>query len=109
MAGSTPAYVLDTNILLRLYKPDSPEFSLIRQAVSSLHHTNAAPYYFPQNLVEFWNVSTRPATHNGYGLSAAETEKVAKEIENTFTLLPEVNRIHREWRRQVVEYGVSGT
>jgi predicted nucleic acid-binding protein len=109
MAGPTPAYVLDTNVLLGLYKPDSPEFSLIRQAISSLHRANAALYYFSQNLVEFWNVSTRPAAQNGYGLSAEETEKVATEIENTFTLLPEVNRIHQEWRRLVVAYRVSGT
>jgi predicted nucleic acid-binding protein len=109
MAELVPAYLLDTNIFLRLYKPNNPQFSLIRSAVRLLHRANAVLYYLPQNIVEFWNVSTRPIEQNGYGLSPVETDIVAREIENTFTLLPETEAIHREWRRLVLAYGVSGT
>src|SRR5215467_7935441 len=108
MAGPALAYLLDTNILLRLYKSNSPEFSVIRNAIKSLRHGNAALYYFPQNIVEFWNVSTRPVAQNGYGLSPVETDNVAREIEKVFILLPETETVHREWRRLVVAYGVSG-
>jgi predicted nucleic acid-binding protein len=108
MAGPAPAYLLDTNILLRLYQPNSPEFSYIRAAVTSLHRANAALYYLSQNVVEFWNVSTRPTAQNGYGLSPAETDEVARQIEKAFILLPEVETIYREWRRLVVAYGISG-
>ena len=109
MAGSAQAYLLDTNILLRLYQPSSPEFSPIRRAINSLHRANAALYYLSQNLVEFWNVSTRPVAQNGYGLSSAETDEVARQIEKAFILLPDVEAIHYEWRRLVLAYGVSGT
>jgi len=109
MAGSAQAYLLDTNVLLRLYQPNSPEFSSIRRAVNSLHRANAALYYLSQNIVEFWNVSTRPVAQNGYGLSPAETDEVAKQIEKAFILLPDVEAIHHEWRRLVFAYGVSGT
>ena len=109
MAGPAPAYLLDTNVLLRLYQPNSPEFSSIRNAVSWLHHAGAALYYLSQNIVEFWNVSTRPVAQNGYGLLPAETDEVAKQIEKAFSLLPEVEAIHREWRRLVLAYGVSGS
>lgn len=108
MAEPAPAYLLDTNILLRLYQPGSPEFPWIRNAISSLHRANAALSFLPQNIVEFWNVSTRPIAQNGYGLSSAETENVAREIEKAFTMLPEVEAIHREWRRLVLAYGVAG-
>jgi len=109
MAGLAQAYLLDTNILLRLYQPSSPEFSPIRRAINSLHRANAALYYLSQNLVEFWNVSTRPVAQNGYGLSSAETDEVARQIEKAFILLPDVEAIHYEWRRLVLAYGVSGT
>lgn len=109
MPTPAQAYVLDTNILLRLYQPNSPEFSSIRRAVNSLHRADAALYYLSQNIVEFWNVSTRPVAQNGYGLSAAETDEVARQIEKAFTLLPDVEAIHYEWRRLVLGYGVSGT
>lgn len=109
MAGSAPAYLLDTNVLLRLYQPDSPEFSAIRSAVTSLHRADTALCYLSQNIIEFWNVSTRPVAQNGYGLSPAETDEVARQIEKAFILLPEVEAIHGEWRRLVVAYGVSGT
>src|SRR5437588_11298556 len=105
MAASAQAYLLDTNVLLRLYQPNSPEFSPIRRAVNSLHRRNAALYYLSQNLVEFWNVSTRPVAQNGYGLSPAETDEVARQIERAFILLPEVEAIHHEWRRLVIKYG----
>jgi predicted nucleic acid-binding protein len=81
MAGPAQAYLIDTNVLLRLYQPNSPEFSFIRRAVNSLHRANAALYYLCQNIIEFWNVSTRPVAQNGYGLSPAETEEVIRQIE----------------------------
>lgn len=108
MAGATQSYLLDTNILLRLYQPNSPEFPSIRRAVNSLHRTNVALYYFSQNIIEFWNVSTRPLAQNGYGLSSTETDEVATQIEKAFILLPDVEAIHYEWRRLVLAYSVSG-
>ena|ERR1700704_6522303 len=99
MAGSAPAYLLDTNVLLRLYQPNSPEFSSIRGAVTSLYCAGARLYYLSQNIVEFWNVSTRPVAQNGYGLSSAETDQVAMQIEKAFILLPDVEAIYHEWRR----------
>ena len=65
-------------------------------------------FYLPQNIVEFWNVSTRAIAQNGFGLSPAETERVAREIEKAFMLLPDIEAIHTEWRRLVLAYGVSG-
>lgn len=64
--------------------------------------------YTMQNIAEFWNVSTRPQTRNGFGLSLAETEENAKKIESSLTFLPDTEKVYQEWRRIVVEHRISG-
>lgn len=108
MAVANSACLLDTNILLRLSKRDSPEFASIREALRLPDRANNRLCYTPQNLVEFWNVSTRPVARNGHGLSVKEADQAARHIENAFHLLPDTEAIHIEWRRLVVDYSVSG-
>jgi len=69
-----PPHLLDTNILLRLSKRETPEFPVVRAALTALRAAGVLLCYTSQNLVEFWNVSTRPVTRNGHGLSVSETE-----------------------------------
>jgi hypothetical protein len=57
---------------------------------------------FPQNIVELWNVSTRPVHLDGLGLSLSETERNFTRCEAFFALLPETPAIFQEWRRLVV-------
>lgn len=108
MPVANSSCLLDTNILLRLAKRDSPEFSSIREALRVLNRSNNRLCYTSQNLVEFWNVSTRPVARNGHGLSIKEADDAARHIEKAFELLPDTDAIHKEWRRLVVDYGVSG-
>jgi len=98
----------DTNILLRLLNPTDPEYSTVREAVDALFARGEQLCFVPQNLVEFWNVCTRPAASNGFGLTSAETDARAKLIEGRFLFLPETERVHTEWRRLVVEHSVAG-
>lgn len=102
-------YLLDTNILLRLTKPRSPEFPLLRSVFKFFSIQKTPLYYTSQNLIEFWNVLTRPADRNGYGLTVEDADKEARYIEDSFFLLSSNDAVHREWRRLVVTYGVSGT
>lgn len=108
MAVSDSSCLLDTNILLRLAKRDSPEFSSIREALRLLDRENNRLCYTSQNLVEFWNVSTRPVEKNDHGLSIKVADQAARHIENAFQLLPDAEQIHAEWRRLVIVYAVSG-
>ena len=107
MAGSS-LYLADSNILLRLTKRDHPQYQLMRGAVHALRQTGMTPAYTLQNMTEFWNASTRPKDRNGFGLSVAETERSARIIERGFTFLADTEAVYREWRRIVVQYGVSG-
>jgi predicted nucleic acid-binding protein len=99
----------DTNILLRFISPSDPNHHLVRSAILSLLKNNEIICYTPQNLVELWNVCTRPTTaRGGFGLSAEQTDKRAQVIERNLMLLPDNAAIHRQWRQLVVKYRVSG-
>jgi predicted nucleic acid-binding protein len=101
-------HLLDSNVFLRLSKRDDPEHALIKTAIERLIEEGADLCYAPQNVVEFWNVFTRPRGSNGFGMTVAEADREALLIENQFTFLPDNEMIHSEWRRLVVAYGVSG-
>ena len=103
-----PGHLLDSNILLRLSKRDDPLYPSIRAAILALRDRGASLCYTSQTLAEFWNVSTRPSHKNGFGLSVAETEAHAREVEKDFAFLPDSEAVHREWRRLVVAHAVQG-
>lgn len=106
MPGSS--YLVDTNILLRLVQPDSPEYGIIRQCTDGLWAQGADLFYTSQNLAEFWNVCTRPPDRNGFGFSVAETDERAALIEGKFSFAADSEATHREWRRIVVAVNISG-
>jgi len=101
-------YLLDSNILLRLTKPDDHDYPVVRSAVDALWASEAELCYTSEDPAEFWNVCTRPAERNGFGLSIAGTDRRARLIENQFTLLPDSEQVHREWRRLVATENVRG-
>ena len=80
------ATLMDTNILLRLVDPNDREYTLVREAVRALASRGESLCFAGQNLVEFWNVCTRPASKNGLGLTAAQTDERASLIEVRFRL-----------------------
>jgi predicted nucleic acid-binding protein len=102
------SYLVDTNILLRLVQPDSPEFGTIRQCVEILWEQGAELFYTSQNLAEFWNVYTRPAERNGFGFSVEEADERATLIENTLSFAADSEATHREWRRILLAERISG-
>jgi len=61
-----------------------------------------------QILGEFWNACTRPRKQNGFGLSAAETDRVARVIERDFEFLPDNRDVHDRWRQLLVTHSVKG-
>jgi predicted nucleic acid-binding protein len=64
--------------------------------------------YTSQNLGEFWNTCTRPVESNGFGMAIPEADRRAGLIEERFTLLPDSELVHREWRRLLVAHAVRG-
>jgi predicted nucleic acid-binding protein len=102
-------YLLDTGILLRIFNRADPDCATIRTALRRLKadgHRFAVAF---QNIAEFWNVSTRPATsRGGMGLTIAQTEKHARVLERIFTVLPENSVAYSTWRDLVRTHSVHG-
>lgn len=103
------AYLIDTNILIRLASRDDPLRQVSLDALRKLRSRNEVLCYTPQVLGEFWNVCTRPVTaRGGLGLSLRETEQKVRLIERYFVLVPDNLATFQEWRRLVASYSVTG-
>jgi predicted nucleic acid-binding protein len=102
------AWLLDTNILLRMSNSDDPHHPMISGALRALVAQDARLCFTSQTLGEFWNASTRPRDRNGLGLSTAETDRVARVIERDFKFLPDSRDVHDRWRRLLVAHDVKG-
>jgi predicted nucleic acid-binding protein len=99
----------DSGILLRLLEPADPLHHIVDQAVRSLHARGDHIVIAPQNVAEFWNVCTRPATaRGGYGLSITETDRRLTIIEAVFAVLSEPSSAYRLWRTLVMTHAVQG-
>ena len=59
----------DTNILLRRTQPDHPSHALAVESIARLLAAGEQVCFTLQNMSEFWNVATRPASNNGLGFS----------------------------------------
>ena len=101
-------YLVDTNVLLRLADRRHPLHPVIRQAIRKLQQEGHTLQITAQNGVEFWNVVTRPANKNGFGLTPPEANWLLRLIERLFPLLPDSPAVYPQWRQLVVQFGVSG-
>jgi predicted nucleic acid-binding protein len=102
------ACLLDSNILLRISKHDDPQHPVIVLALKALVGQGIRLCYTSQTLGEFWNASTRPLDKNGFGLSVAETDQLARVIERDFELLPDSRETHERWRALLIAHNVQG-
>jgi predicted nucleic acid-binding protein len=100
--------LVDTNIPLRISRRSDPEHMLVDTALARLAGQGTTLFYAHQNIAELWNAMTRPVARNGLGLTVADADRFVQAIESGMSLLPDNEAVYREWRRIVVQYGVSG-
>ena len=102
-------YLVDTGVWLRLFDRTDPEQATIRNALRALRSSGHSLAVCPQNIAEFWNVSTRPASaRGGYGKSVATTERRVQFIERASTILAESPVSYRQWRQLLSAFNVQG-
>lgn len=102
------SYLIDTNILLRSCELDHPMFKTAKNTIKTLLDQGNDLYVMPQNLIEFWNVCTRPKDKNGLGYSINKTQWEVEKIKMMFPVLPDNTLIYSEWERLVKTYEVKG-
>ena len=99
----------DSGILLRLFEPGDPRTDAVLRTIAALEAQGDTLVTAAQNIAEFWNVCTRPATaRGGFGLSLAVAEQRLQRVERGFTLLPELPTTYAIWRGLIVAHAVLG-
>ncbi len=102
------SFLVDTNVLLRSAEPSHPMYADAVNATSILLERGEELYIVPQNLIEFWNVYTRPVERNGLGHTAEEAYTQVNRLKAFFPVLLDTPAIYPEWERLVVSYNVVG-
>jgi predicted nucleic acid-binding protein len=101
--------LLDTGVLLRVSNRDDPLHQSVRGAVRGLKECKEQVLTTLQNVSEFWNVCTRPASaRGGLGLDVAQAERRLRLIERIVSVLPEPAGLYSRWREIVLSHRVLG-
>src|SRR5260370_4080169 len=69
--------LIDTNILVRRINRHDPQFRDARYALKTIEARGDRICIAPQNIIEFWNVATRPADKNGLSLQKLAAQRDA--------------------------------
>lgn len=101
-------FCVDSNVLIYIANELSPFHESTSETVLEISSRDDNLVVFPQNLIEFWAVATRPVASNGIGMTILRVEYEITEIMNTFSILAETPAIYPEWRSLVSAYNVSG-
>jgi len=102
------AYLLDTNILLRLANGADASHGIADRAVTRLHLRGEILHVTPQVMIELHSSATRPVSARGLGLPVAEAERLAPIFAARFPLLEDTAAIYPAWRSLVSALGVIG-
>jgi predicted nucleic acid-binding protein len=94
--------------LLRSLYPDHPHYFAAENALTTLRLRGDTLCIAPQNLIEFWAVSTRPRDDNGLGTTSAKAAGEIATLRRFFELLPSSAEVLEIWQQIVINMGVSG-
>jgi predicted nucleic acid-binding protein len=101
-------YPSDTNVAARRVLTADPLHPLIRSAVDTLLLAGDRIFITAQSLIEFHALATRPLSANGLGLTPAEANAQARDMEVVFPLLEETPAIYLHWRTLMGSHEVRG-
>lgn len=102
------AYLLDTNILLRMCDGNASTHLLAGEATAQLLRQEHQVYLTSQNLIEFWVVATRPHEVNGLGWDLEKTNHEVVQILAQFPLLEDNSKIFEYWLNIVTTNQLKG-
>jgi predicted nucleic acid-binding protein len=102
------SWLIDTSILFRLANVSDPLHRQAVGAIARLFQDNELLVVSPQNLIELWNVATRPAGSNGMDLSAADAAEIVDVFAAEFPPLSEIPELYSTWRKLVRSIEVRG-
>jgi predicted nucleic acid-binding protein len=103
------AILLDTDVLVRLLHTEDPLHLTARNSLRDLRRQQKTLFTAVQNVAEFWNVCTRPASaRNGLGFEPSDVEKRLVMINRWCRVLTESESSYAIWQRLVANHAVRG-
>ena len=102
------AVLVDSNVLIFSIQKDHPWHEEAVGAIERLLAKDETVYVLPQNVAEFWNVCTRPASKNGLGLTPQQTEERMKGLDAVLSVLHDTPEVYSRWRKLLVDHSVKG-
>ncbi|MBL9125145.1 MAG: type II toxin-antitoxin system VapC family toxin [Planctomycetaceae bacterium] len=103
------AVLIDTGILLRLFERNDPHHAAIRRALTQLRRQGEPLMTTAQNIAEFWNVSTRPASaRGGFGHDGERTARRVRIIEQVCDVLTESAATYARWKELLSSHSIQG-
>ena len=100
--------LIDTNILVRGVHRKSVGHRDAIRALRILRSRADLVCVVPRNIYESRSVATRPVDTNGLGLSPSQAARITTRIGELCPVLRDLPELYYEWRRLVVDHGVSG-
>lgn len=100
--------LVDTSVLGRLAGLSDPDRPVAYNAIALLRRRGLELEIAPQNLVELWNMATRPAAVNGLGLSVKEASNLVSSFESDFKLIDETPPLFAILKALAVQTDVIG-
>ncbi len=103
------AHLIDTGVLLRVFDRSDPYHAGIRATLRRLVRNGERLVTASQNIAEFWNVSTRPASaRGGYGHPIERVWRRISAIEQFCDVLTESPESYARWKQLVAQHSVTG-
>jgi predicted nucleic acid-binding protein len=102
------ACLVDTNVLLRLGTPKDSQYLAASRATAVLRERGESLFSTAQNLIETWNVATRPVDRNGLGFSPQAAEQLTTHLDIMFPRLADPVDTFERWLRIVGDFEVCG-
>ncbi len=100
---------VDTNIPLRLTQIGHPHRQAALDTLQLLAERDQEQFSIaPQSLYEMYVVCTRPASANGFGMSARLASIEISAIKSLFEVLPETSQVYATWEGLVAKYDITG-
>jgi predicted nucleic acid-binding protein len=101
--------LLDSDVLVHLLTAGDPLQATARNALRALRRQRSSFATTTQNVAEFWNVCTRPASaRNGLGFEPADVAKRLATIHRMAEVLTENQTSYAIWQRLVASLSIRG-
>jgi len=100
--------LVDTNVLLRIAKPDDPHHQLALDSLQQLRVARHKIVIVPQVCYEYYVVATRPVEDNGLGMQPKEAIRDIEDHISLFHFLRDERSIFDAWKGLLESYRITG-